>query len=198
MAVRRSEVAVDLLCNSRPESMDMQNQVFRSPSDRLLNSATRCWNFFLKHRKTFAAVSVAGLVIVTTTFALWSLSGPRYTVADCLTGMQIHFPEEMREKQRVAILENFSDFGGKYIFRDGGPAFSASVDDNDRGRWYFLYRDDCDNKHAMVQDFIDAFLMAHPSEGLKITVIREPVRPTRYNAAYGDAWIDGNEERPIK
>ncbi len=176
----------------------MPNNGFRSPSDRLSVLTVRCWRFLWRRRKTFAAVSMAGFVIVTAAFVWRFLSGPKYTVAECLTGMQIHYPDEMREKQREAVLENFLDFGGKYIFRDGGPAFSASVDENDRGRWYFLYRDECENKHAMVQDFIDAFLLAHPSDSIEIAVIREPVRPTRYNAGYGDIWIDGLEERPVE
>lgn len=176
----------------------MQNNGFRSPSDRLFAIIARCWRFLQRRRKTVATVSIAGIVVVTAVFVWWFLSGPKYTVAECLTGMQISYPDEMREKQREATLEKFSDFGAKYIFRDGGPAFSASVDENDRGRWYFLYRDKCENKHEMVQDFIDAFLLAHPSDSIEIAVIREPVRPTRYNAEYGDAWIDGLEERPTE
>ncbi|MDH5557487.1 MAG: hypothetical protein OEZ03_09055 [Alphaproteobacteria bacterium] len=176
----------------------MQNNGFRSPSDRLLAITVRCWRFLQRRRKIVAAVSIVGIAVVTATFVWWFLSGPKYTVAECLTGMQIHYPDGMRDRQREAILEKFLDFGGKYIFRDGGPAFSASVDENDRGRWYFLYRDKCENKHEMVQDFIDAFILAHPSDSIEITVIREPVRPTRYNAEFGDAWIDGRKVRSVE
>lgn len=176
----------------------MQNNGFRSPSDRLLAVIALCWKFLQRRRKTVAAVSIVGIAVVAATFVWWVLSGPKYTVAECLTGMQIHYSEEMTDKQREAILEEIFDFGGKYIFRDGFPAFGANVDENDRGRWYFLYRDNCDNKHEMVQDFIDAFLLVHPSSSIEIAVIREPIRPTRYNAGYGDAWIDGNEDRLLE
>lgn len=176
----------------------MQNSGFRSPSDRLLAVTARCWRFLQRRRKTVAAVSIAGIAVVTATLFGWFLSGPKYTVAECLTGIQIHYLEEMTDKRREAILEEIFDFGDKYIFRDGFPAFSADVDENDRGRWYFLYRDNCENKHEMVQDFIDAFLLAHPSDSIEIAVIRESVRPTRYNAAYGDDWIDGHKDRPVE
>ena len=176
----------------------MQNNGFRPPSDRLLAFAVRSMRFLYRRRKAVAAVSASGIVVVAAAFLWWFLSGPKYTVAECLTGIQIHYPDDMQEKQREATVENIMDFGGKYIFRDGGPAFSAAVDDNDRGRWYFLYRDECENKHAMVQDFIDAYIMADSAAEIEIAVIREPVRPTRYNAAYGDIWIDGREERPVE
>ena len=176
----------------------MQNNGFHSPSDRLYAFTARCWRFLQRRRKTVAAMSAAGIAVVTAAFVWWFLSGPKYTVAECLTGIQIHYPDGLQERQREAALENFMDFGDGYIFRDGGPAFSASVDENDRARWYFLYRDECENKHAMVQDYIDAYLMTDPAAGIEIAVIREPVRPTRYNAGYGDTWIDGLEERPVE
>lgn len=176
----------------------MQNNGFRSPSDRLFAISARCWRFLQRRRKAVATASIAGIAVVTAAFVWWFFSGPKYTVAECLTGIQIHHSEEISETQWDGILEEIFDFGGTYIFKDGGPAFSAAVDDNDNARWYLLYRDKCENKHEMAQAFVDAYLQAHPSTKIEIEVLREPIRPTRYNAAYGDAWIDGHKERPVE
>lgn len=135
---------------------------------------------------------------VATIFIQYTLSQPKYTVAECLVGMRMRFPENTDPDQRGNVIREFLDHARRYQLKHDTPMFSGAFDPNDRTLWYLLYHKDCENKRKITQTYIDAYRSAYPSTIAEFEVLKQDVKPTRYNAAYGDAWIDGREERPIE
>lgn len=145
---------------------------------------------------TVASVIAIGAVSWAT--AWYFLSKPKYTVGECLVGVRLYFPEGTDFDRHEEVVDDFLKYGHRYQYERNGPLFSGSADSDDRSIWYLLYHEQCEKRRQITQTFIDSYLSARQSVDVEFEVLKQDIKPTRYNAAYGDVWIDGRDERPIK